>query len=528
VSSRDLPLPHPSEVELLRLSDGELTQREAALVRGHLELCWLCRSRLSELDGGIADFMQYEERVVRPLLPEPPQPWPSLDRKFRDIDAASPSSPAIWRAPKWWLAAAASIVIGILLVQHFEHIPSVSAAELLEKAARAERTLAAHGRLIRIQTRRHVITRTLPSTTVDSDELAKLFALAHYNWDDPLSAGAYLAWREQLETKQDEVKINLDAAGVPVTYSIHTSTEANVLKEATMILRAKDLHAIDETLLFQQGESIEISEIPEPVEVAAAATVNHVVPATPGHPIESQTAGPSEEVRLVAALHGIGADLGEPIEISRQASNLVVIAMGLTRARREELLKAVGKLPGVQVRFDEPQMMTAQSSPLQTARRNSSGVLSALQLELQNQLADPDSIQEVTNGVLDTSEAALARAYALRALAHRFSPEVEKQLSASDVAVLEGIRRDYLQSLSARVKDMDRQLRPALAGLTQTRPATSAIVNGPWQSRAQQIFESMQRVDQLVNALLAGSGERGNDGTPSDLAVALNRLDALL
>ena len=39
---------HPDESTVLRFLDGELTEREAAELRGHLDGCWQCRRNLGE------------------------------------------------------------------------------------------------------------------------------------------------------------------------------------------------------------------------------------------------------------------------------------------------------------------------------------------------------------------------------------------------------------------------------------------------------------------------------------------------
>ncbi|MDQ2945635.1 MAG: hypothetical protein M3Y27_06790, partial [Acidobacteriota bacterium] len=91
--------------------------------------------------------------------------------------------------------------------------------------------------------------------------------------------------------------------------------------------------------------------------------------------------------------------------------------------------------------------------PVLLQRRAPSGTLSALQLPLQNQLGDPASVEAFINKVLDASEGALARAHALRALARRFPPGVEAQLSSADRAGLAGVRRDHSLSTSSNGGD---------------------------------------------------------------------------
>jgi hypothetical protein len=49
---------HPSDQDLLLVADGEVSQRRAAEVRGHLEACWQCRARMAEIETTIVDFVR--------------------------------------------------------------------------------------------------------------------------------------------------------------------------------------------------------------------------------------------------------------------------------------------------------------------------------------------------------------------------------------------------------------------------------------------------------------------------------------
>ncbi|MGI8741378.1 MAG: hypothetical protein ACR2NN_02180 [Bryobacteraceae bacterium] len=527
MSNRKQPMAHPAEEELLRLSDGELSSRQAAGTRNHLELCWHCRSRLDELEAGIADYMRYEQNVLTPLLPSPPRPWTDLGRRMEEHDATAAirRSPRMRWIPPTWLAVAAAALLAVLLVWRFERVPAVSATELLRKAATSESSRPVAQRRIRIRTRHRNYTRSASLRSANSDaspELQKLFEEARFSWDNPLSVEAYRAWHDQLPEKQDDVK------STAIDYVIHTSTTANVLTSATLTLRAQDLQAVSERLEFQPGEWVEISEAPEEPAASPATTPKAYKEESPVV-AERAAAGPAEELQVTVALHRISADLGEPIEMTRDGSKLVVAAMGLGPRRQSQVRAAVAKIPGVEVRFDQPELMSSQPGIPVAPRRDASGALSALQIQIQNQIGDPGSVEEFTNRVLDASEAAMARAYALRALARRFAPEIEARLSPEDRNILAGLRQDHLSSLRVRVRQIDRLLEPALADLAPSRETQSASAASPeWQMQAQQVFASMQRVDQLLSAMLAGDDSGSAGQSPGDLASALGLLEAQL
>jgi hypothetical protein len=60
---------HPSDQDLLLAADGELSRGRAKRVRKHLDACWLCRSRLRELENTIADFVHLYQRSAQAELP---------------------------------------------------------------------------------------------------------------------------------------------------------------------------------------------------------------------------------------------------------------------------------------------------------------------------------------------------------------------------------------------------------------------------------------------------------------------------
>jgi hypothetical protein len=60
---------HLSDQEILLVVDGEVSGRRARQARAHLAACWLCRSRLGELEGTIADFVTLHRRTLDGKVP---------------------------------------------------------------------------------------------------------------------------------------------------------------------------------------------------------------------------------------------------------------------------------------------------------------------------------------------------------------------------------------------------------------------------------------------------------------------------
>jgi hypothetical protein len=330
--------------------------------------------------------------------------------------------------------------------------------------------------------------------------LAALFTTARYDWEDPFSARSFAAWRSQLSDKEDEVR----TLPGPL-YEIRTTTRSGSLTEAVLALRAIDLRPVRETLRFR-GETVEITEA-EPAVVSAQQAPPPVAPSV--QPGPDRNPGPSEELQVIAALHRIGADLGEPVEVSLNGGAVHVRGTGLSPQREQQVRAAVAGVPGVAVEFERPTAEALQAGE----GRKVAGVLGG-QSELASRLGE-----EGINRVLDTSEAVTGRAYALQALSRRFPPGVEAQLADAERGVLATLRSEHVSALAARLDELELALAPVLGEL----PPSEAH-NADWHTATSRLLTAAQRLDQLLNGMLAGSGDIS--ARVPDLAAALRRLDA--
>ena len=521
------PEEHRDDELLLRLADGELEAKEADLAQAHLKACWRCRMRFEDLQSSIAEYMRYRESVMKPLLPPPPQPWGSLRGRLREVDAEL-APPRRWRIPHaspGWLATAAAAVLIVLVADRFWREPVVSAAEILRKASAAEAGPSPRRRIqIKTRARTLVRARSLHNKSLDGTaDLQALFAAANFSWEEPLSARSFEAWHGQLSDKVDTVSILDRQSGGGRLYEIRTATTASSLTDAELTVRATDWQPVHEILQFRAGERVEISELddapadlPPPVSVAASRPV----PA----PIPDHTASAGDELHVIAALHGIGADLGEPIEVTRsKGGGIQVAAAGLEAARKDQLRDLLAKLPGVNVRFDEAQTVPAGKDDQRREARSSTTPVSMLQLQLQSYLGSAAALQKFTDGILDVSDGAMARAHALRNLAERFPLSEEQTLSAADRSVLVTLRREHANALKDLTRRMVQLVQPVLA-IPESGAAPRA---GSWQDGTRDVLESTRQVDRLLNQMLAG-GDSNHAHAPQELASALASLRAQL
>lgn len=481
---------HPGEQRLQRYADGELLEAEALTVRRHVDSCARCGARIAEI-GRASDAYRGWVEELKSADPPPPRPWLDLRPSFE-----SAPRPARWRG---WAAAAGVAIVAIGGYYRMTRPAPVNAAELLRKAAAVERA-ANPARRIRVRTaKREVVRPAVLEAGAASGEIETLFAAARFNWQDPLSVRSFAAWREHLPDKQDKVRQG------PKQYEIQTTTSSGSLHAATLVLDARDLHAVSETLEFA-SERVEISEAEPALEPAPAAAPSRVTP--PSRPSAPPQPGPADELRVIAALHEIAADLGEPIQVTRSDESLLVVSTGLTTAREREVQQAVSAIPGVVFRARPVEDASADASPgPKTPAAAPSRLLGVLG-------------EEGVNRILDASEAVMARVYALRSLSRRFPQAVEAQLADADRDVLAAIRGEHVSGIRHHLA----VLQSAVGPLLSSAPEAAAVAPGPWQPRAERLLTAAQSVDQILNRVLAG----GQDFAPlaPELRTALRRLQA--
>jgi hypothetical protein len=549
-------LSHPEEEQLLRYLDGELPAGAAGEIRSHLEACWQCRVELEELQNTVGECVRYRKNVLQRHLPPPPAPWTDIRRRFDEIDGALDQAgfrDRLARALRWpsgnatrWAPVAVALVAVFVLVYRFRQTPSVEAAELLRKAIAAADAQPQKPRKIQIRTRDRRLTRlavaarTLAANDEETEVLAAMFRVAHYDWDDPLSAKSYQAWRDRLTDRREELIEERDG------YRIRTNTRSGELTEATLKFRVPDLRPVEERLRFRNQDWIEISELEEEDASPAPETIvagggnrikrPHETPAAVSSgksrnadPTGANPATLGDELRVLAALHQVGADLGDPIEISRARGQILVAGVGIAPERQQEIRDALSSQKRAVVRFSE----SVPAKPPSDVEPPAGGAVSAEVQQLQNRMAKQiggrSSFTQLASQVLDLSEPMMSRAYALRLLAERIPVEEESELSTQDRWTLRSIQREHTVSLRREAAEIDRVLRPALEPVSSPLPASSGapLTSGAWQPATEELFQSARRVDKLLAIMFgAAPAESAGEQLPSQLLSSLARLRA--
>jgi Putative zinc-finger len=318
---------HPPEDELRLYADGELEPPDSARLKTHLESCWSCRVKFDELQETIADFINYRNQVLHPLLAPPPGDWRGFAARLKQM--SNPPGPTSWWAQlvsrlgqaRGELRACVGaplpirFVVGVAMALavsaiwwFLNHTTVVTATELLERAAAAQtqQILASSQPVIhqRLNVRRK---RATQSETVQLEtwhdlnnarfkqssgqnsgqtdnaastltgELAKLFQANRMDWRRPLSAVSFAEWRKALHGKNDEVRWAL-IEGVEVLSLRTSSTEpprGGLILEATLTVRARDWHSFKQVLRVKEDTGEVEYELSETAfEVVSLAAIN--------------------------------------------------------------------------------------------------------------------------------------------------------------------------------------------------------------------------------------------------------------
>jgi hypothetical protein len=542
----NLDLRHPEDGLLLRYLDGELPARKVRQVRTHLEACWQCRAQVEELQGAIGECVRYRKNVLAPSLPPPPEAWRSLDFERVEAELAAQSllvrlarffSPRQNPGLRWALSGAAVLALSFVLVQQLRETPKVEAAALLQKAVKASQSRPAARKRLRITTRTGQMTRDIGvayKPAARETEIARLFDAAHYDWNDPLSAKSYSAWRDRLPHFQDAI------TSQPNSYDIKTTTEDSELLSATLKLRTTDLEPLEGRFEFRNRDWVEMTELVDqqtnPASTVAGTTGG--MPRQPGVPpgpfnVPVETAEPaafSEELQVVSALHQLGADLDDLLEISREGRQVLVSGTGIPPQRQQQIHGLLDRLPHVVVRFDDP-AFPASAVPVQSepATRDAAGPeKSTYPARIEERLGGRPQFERFSSSVLDWTDSAMTRAYALRRLAQQFSAAAENEMTAEDRRTLRKLGREHLAAFAKDAQRVANTVNPVLTGMgAHVAPHEMRPDPAAWQSASEDLLASARRAETLLAIVLGvAPAELASGDAPAQLLTALAQLSS--
>jgi len=350
---------HPAESDLLLYVDGEIGAPGLRSIRAHLDACWTCRMRASEMQAAIVAYASEREKN---LVDNPPRPWKDLRNDFQMIRRSAPPS----------------------------------------------------------------LLRRIRSGAIFRAGRVAVFCGAG-------AALAALGWLVLSDSPQ------------PIPTPREVTTASPVIERPA------------------------IRELPEirAVPLARRGVTRH------------------EEVAILAELHRLKADLGEPVELKVSAGGDAVLAgAGLAPERIQVLREALSKFPKVRLDFSQASIKapTAESGSLIVSRARPI----AFEPELLRFFGGRPALQNATNSILDASDSIVMYAHAL--------DNVEQRFSADRRAALDNEDRETLDRIQSAV-----HLRVLMEPLFETLKVEPA-------PRAKgTLLDASLSVDHLLNAALTGA-----------------------
>ncbi len=549
-------VPHLTDELLLLAADGELSASEANRVRLHLEACWSCRVRQEKIQEAITSVVVYRDLIVKPHLP-PSRAGRAMFVAHLEQVAKEAGRPS-WRnqflaifrsfsalgtpSRSAWIAAAVMGGFVLLFVGRLFESPTVSAGELLRKAQASEvKSLGSVNQPViyqklRIRVGGHSITRKIYRDTVGKRKASQIeageasvsaaentFRSSGFDWDNPLSAAAYDAWRNGLSNKHDEVR-----ALPQGLLELKTTSDGGPVRQASLTVRSADYHPVEEGIVLQDSQRIEIAELNyqvlelENVNLALFATPPPLLlpspkssASVPPGPSEADLAESELEVRM--ALHSARADLGEEIEIERAGQHEIVVkGLAQNAQRKEELLSALQGIP-----FAESRLQTvdeaARQSPAKLSGRPILVTVETTPLrdkELKARFPNSAERADFVDQTLSLAQVATARSWALRRLADRYTPQEVALLSHSSRQKFETLLSDHVTSLRLDMTNLQAQLDKILPSVVKADSAINSVQNpqiDDWRSSVRRAHSSIQTVNEEVAVLVAGSAPDGLD-----------------
>jgi hypothetical protein len=331
--------------------------------------------------------------------------------------------------------------------------------------------------------------------------LRGLFTAAHYSWREPLSARSYRAWRNSLPEKRDSVSV-VQVPGEKQSYRVKTDSPIGLLRSVSLTLRGEDLRPTNGTFAFYGEGAVESAEAP----AQSPQPSQQKTPIAREGPPET-LATPEDTLRVLAALNEIGADVGEPIDLSEdsQHRHVIVRAGGLSPQRQQQLKQILQSLPRVALDF-EPVRTGPIVPRSQTAETSTTSIPGALRQQFEDRLGGAIRLQEVTDLVLEASSSLVSRAHALQVLAEKFPPVIEARLPDPDRALLHNLRQRHLSASERLVTQIRTSLKPLFPPSdTSSSPASDNSGEHTWQAGVRALVALTGETDSSLNRLLAGS-----------------------
>lgn len=396
---------HLTDEALLLWLDGELSSKQLVEVDRHVQACWSCRSRRQAMEEGITDLVDYHTAVTAPYLPPPSDGREIFLARLEKLASrtAPPASPIIWRSVMAMVGlrrfvqahqlsciacALVSLALGFVILSR-KTSPPASPDHVLQLARESEnRSLKMDVdpvivQKVRISMGKASLTRTLyrdvqhhrvaGRTDVSAPAESRVkaaYSSSSLNWNSMLDTESYRRWRDRSHAVGERVvKIGDDRL------RLETTSSEGPVRQAALTVRTVDYHPIAETFLLENHSQIEVAELSYAV-VPFASLPRGTFEALVERPtlplpalLRPQAVFPSSndlirsEIVADFALHILGADLGEQIQVTaRSQRNVLITGVVKDSERRQQLSAALRDIPHVRLNLRTVEEAAEESS----------------------------------------------------------------------------------------------------------------------------------------------------------------------
>jgi hypothetical protein len=489
---------HLSKDVLIRLLDDELAPAKSRRAAEHLHHCGQCQERFDSAGRTGAAAIEYRANLIARLEPLSPAKRDFFIQRL-DETLESVSEQAWWKrllvswpGQRWGsslptLTSTLAVVLAVAVLSFLwrGRLPAVSAAELLKRAVAADSSFSSDRlsgvlrRRLRIRTKHKTIERDLYKDTSgrrqpkyvrkskEEADLAARLTLAGVNWDDPLSAVSFRAWRDRQIGSHDEIQATNDGL-----LTITTRSPSTNITSESLTVRQDSFHPVEKTVEFRDFGSVTISEISVDVLNWDKGGAFFVEPETRGAAPErtAPAALPNEaqidETELLArlALNRNDADSGEQIEVARDSNGIQVRGLVESKDRKEELNESLKAIPFLSVKlqsFDEakPLVDSVADTPLPQEQRFVVAQVSPLEQYFVEHGRDRDELSRISAGLFDCSVSITRLSRALEQIARRFSDNTV--LSAASIRARDEVLSRDTANLLQNLKQQQQFLEEA-------------------------------------------------------------------
>jgi hypothetical protein len=549
---------HLSDDALARLIFHELPPARTLLADRHLTRCSACSARFNELSRAARAIAEHREFVVDQLELPPPSRRDSFIQQLDMLLDSVSARPMPQRFQTQYEALAAGtfaptlrsvltlICAGLILHSVWRwHLPTVSAAEFLNRAVASDRNPQKTGNLEVIHRRFRIKTAKMTiehdaycdvagrqledvNTHAEDGDLAIRLALAGVSWDDPLSAASFKNWHDLQSEPNDDVRKSGEEL-----LTVRTRLSSTSISQESLTVREDSFHPVERTVEFRDADTVEISEVGLDFLSKEAANKLFFAPAPTSSPaLPRVSAGvllPSQgkldetelDARLILSQNN--ADTGEQIEITRDAKSIRIYGLVESQNRKKELSESLQGLPFLSVTIRSlddlaiPSGTTAQFGAAQ--QQSTVAQVSPLEQYFIRNGRSRDDLSRISAGLFNSSLAINRSGRYIEQLLRRFSSS--DNLSPAAIQA-----RDEL--LSRTVERLLNELKEQQQFLDETDLAPDSAVVSPTNSddEGSDLAHIAEINTTVTRELISGAGEstRPENALAADLAKTISQI----